>query len=89
MLEGQYLIDSEVLSSMAAFQSLPSATRLLCRPDSEVLSSMIAMSKQCRLVIAWAVLIASGLWILVLGIYIIEWLNEWVGEIPKMRKMDS
>jgi hypothetical protein len=40
---------------------------------------MIAMSKQCRLVIAWAVLIASGLWILVLGIYIIEWLNEWVG----------
>jgi len=50
---------------------------------------MIAMSKQCRLVIAWAVLIASGLWILVLGIYIIEWLNEWVGEIPKMRKMDS
>jgi len=40
---------------------------------------MIAMSKQSRLMIAWAVLIASGLWILVLGIYIIEWLNEWVG----------
>ena len=39
---------------------------------------MIAMSKESRLVIAWAVLIASGLWILVLGIYIIEWLNGWV-----------
>jgi hypothetical protein len=31
-------------------------------------------------VIAWAVLIVSGLWILVAGIYIIERLNEWVGQ---------
>ena len=37
------------------------------------------MSKNWRLAIAWAVLIVSGLWILVAGIYIIERLNEWVG----------
>ena len=38
------------------------------------------MSKNWRLAIAWAVLIVSGLWILVAGIYIIERLNEWVGQ---------
>jgi len=37
------------------------------------------MNRQWRLAIAWAVLILTGLWILVAGIYIIEWLNEWVG----------
>ena len=37
------------------------------------------MNKNWRLAIAWAVLIVSGLWILVAGIYIIERLNEWVG----------
>ena len=37
------------------------------------------MNRQWRLAIAWLILIVSGLWILVAGIYIIERLNEWVG----------
>ena len=38
------------------------------------------MNKNWRLTIAWAVLIVSGLWFLILGLYIINRLNEWVGD---------
>ena len=61
------------------------------------MAGWIIMSKNWRLAIAWAVLIVSGLWILVAGIYIIERLNEWVGgeseedekNTPRVKNEDS
>ena len=45
--------------------------------------AVMTMSKNWRLTIAWIVLIVSGLWFLILGLYIIDRLNRWVGDIAE------